>query len=117
MERKKNERFSRGRPIDQASHAVIRRCIDQRLVEPCIESCRRRLAGPVDDTAGVVEAEPTSNDQHPLVAQRRDQLANTDMLGWIEIRLHGELDERQLRLRIQDMHQREGPVVIAPLRV
>ena len=98
--------------------------------------CNRRV-GPVGERAGVVggdggfgwrrvHAEETAqivrqqagpDNQHVLVAQRRERLADAEMPGRIAMRVDGDLHDRDVGVRVHQHKRRPRAVIVAARRV
>ena len=63
--------------------------------------------------AKIVEAHPRADDQHALVAQRRQRAPDRNMRGGIEVLAQRDLGERDVGTRHRDHHRDEHAVVPA----
>ncbi|MNK87665.1 hypothetical protein D3C87_1076050 [compost metagenome] len=107
----------RGRgPVLQALHARLRRGLHSRLVEPVAEGLGHavRLRAEV---AQVVIAQAAADDEHVLVAQRRNRAAQCQVLGRVEPAPQRQLHHRHVGVRVHRGHRREHAVVVAALGV
>ena len=65
----------------------------------------------------VVPAHAGADDQHALIAQRRERAAGGEVLGGIEVGLQRELHDGGVGVRGDQLQRHEDPVVVAALRV
>ncbi|KAK4045152.1 hypothetical protein OUZ56_032560 [Daphnia magna] len=87
-----------------------------RLLEPTVEvGADVPARAPATELEGthVVETHATSDDQHPLVAERRERASKGKVLARIQPFLERKLDRRDVGLRPCKLERHEGPVVEA----
>lgn len=109
----RREGTRRSMPVHQRILPMLR--IDHRRAQPRVEILRRRVAPARHHIGQVVVAHAAADDQHVAAAQRCQRASDREVLAGIETLNERKLENRHVRLRI-DEHERHEHAVVDPAR-
>nr|AMB57019.1 hypothetical protein [Shinella sp. HZN7] len=104
-------------PFDQPLGALVGWRIDQRLLEPGVETAGRFVSPGAAHGRQVVIAETATDNQDAFITKGSERPADIDVQCRIVAPIQRKLDHRNILVRIEWLHDAEGAVIVAARRI